>query len=505
MDYPVSVPSIGLVGGKFADEDPTAGTPGSLIPAQWGNAVTDEILKVIVGAGLVPNENNNTQLEAAIRSISKQPVVLASAGAANAYTATNSPALTSIPTRYIQSISISNANTGPSTFAPDGLPAKPIYGLGLQPLQGGELPVGACVLMYLVQAGVNSGSGAWIIIYAPGGASQIVKGTKTNHAVNLSQLGSYSNLLGVSSNTALGSNNLGTIVVVTAAGTTQTLPPVAGLVPGSAITIAAWAACTVKGSGAETIANNVGGSSNTFSLFAGDEVTLASNGSSWYISSYSAAAGRLLNVQTFSTAGTFTYTATPGTASVVPKVQAAGGGGGGCAAVAGGQASVASSGHAGGYTEGRFTSGFAGATITVGAPGAAGPAGANNGGNGGSSSFGALLNATGGAGGAAGAVASSFPSVTGTGGSPGGSSGGSRNSRGGAAVASVAYSASNATVGPGGNSLFCGGSPPGNSSSAPVVGLLGSGGGGACADAIVAGAKPGALGGAGFVEVWEYS
>lgn len=69
MDYPISVPSIGLVGGKFADENPLVGTPGSLIPAQWGNGVTDEILHVIKSAGLVPDEAVNTQLATAISQI----------------------------------------------------------------------------------------------------------------------------------------------------------------------------------------------------------------------------------------------------------------------------------------------------------------------------------------------------------------------------------------------------------------------------------------------------
>lgn len=72
MDYPISVPNIGLVGGKFVNEDPFTGTPGSLIPAQWGNAVTDEIVNVIAGAGLAPAEANVTQLLAAIRLINKQ-------------------------------------------------------------------------------------------------------------------------------------------------------------------------------------------------------------------------------------------------------------------------------------------------------------------------------------------------------------------------------------------------------------------------------------------------
>lgn len=56
MDYPNSVPSAGLVNGKFVDENPMTGTPGSLIPADWGNGVTQEILSVINAAGLTPDE-----------------------------------------------------------------------------------------------------------------------------------------------------------------------------------------------------------------------------------------------------------------------------------------------------------------------------------------------------------------------------------------------------------------------------------------------------------------
>jgi len=69
VDYPKSVPSAGLVNGKFVDENPVGGSPGSLIPAQWGNAVTTEILGVIQGAGFIPDEADNTQLADAIRKI----------------------------------------------------------------------------------------------------------------------------------------------------------------------------------------------------------------------------------------------------------------------------------------------------------------------------------------------------------------------------------------------------------------------------------------------------
>lgn len=68
MDFPKSVPSVGLVDGKFVDEDLVAGTPGSLIPAQWGNAVTEELLNVIESASLDPDEDNNAQLLAAINA-----------------------------------------------------------------------------------------------------------------------------------------------------------------------------------------------------------------------------------------------------------------------------------------------------------------------------------------------------------------------------------------------------------------------------------------------------
>ncbi|UZE30321.1 hypothetical protein [Pseudomonas asplenii] len=69
MDFPKSVPSVGLVDGKFIDEDSTGGTPGSLIPSAWGNAVTLEILKVIEDGGLVPDEDDNAQLSAAIQNM----------------------------------------------------------------------------------------------------------------------------------------------------------------------------------------------------------------------------------------------------------------------------------------------------------------------------------------------------------------------------------------------------------------------------------------------------
>lgn len=69
MDYPKSVPNIGLVDGHFVDENPITGQIGSLIPAAWGDAITQEVLNVIKGAGMVPDEANVSQLLSAVLTI----------------------------------------------------------------------------------------------------------------------------------------------------------------------------------------------------------------------------------------------------------------------------------------------------------------------------------------------------------------------------------------------------------------------------------------------------
>lgn len=67
MDYPKNVPSAGLVGGRFVDENPLTGTPGSLIPASWGNGVTQEMINIIQAGGITPSEATYDQLLSALR------------------------------------------------------------------------------------------------------------------------------------------------------------------------------------------------------------------------------------------------------------------------------------------------------------------------------------------------------------------------------------------------------------------------------------------------------
>ncbi|MFJ7143301.1 phage tail protein [Pseudomonas protegens] len=93
MDYPKSVPSVGLVNGKFVDENPVTGQVGSLISSEWGNAVTDELLNVIRAGGKVPAEAEHDQLLAAIKAIVRDSIppekirtTLAEYGITDAYT-----------------------------------------------------------------------------------------------------------------------------------------------------------------------------------------------------------------------------------------------------------------------------------------------------------------------------------------------------------------------------------------------------------------------------------
>ncbi|VWD18844.1 hypothetical protein [Burkholderia contaminans] len=73
MDYPKSVPGVGLVDGKFVDEDPN-GQIGSLIPSKWGNDLTDEMLNVLREAGINPDEATTTQLRDAVLAIAQRSV-----------------------------------------------------------------------------------------------------------------------------------------------------------------------------------------------------------------------------------------------------------------------------------------------------------------------------------------------------------------------------------------------------------------------------------------------
>lgn len=106
--------------------------------------------------------------------------------------------------------------------------------------------------------------------------------------------------------------------------------------------------------------------------------------------------GRLLQIRTFTSAGTATYTPTAGTKWIRARLVGGGGGGAGAAATGASQYSVGGGGGSGAYSEGLFTIAQIGAsqTVTIGVGGAGGNVG--NGAPGGTSSLGSLMTAPGG-------------------------------------------------------------------------------------------------------------
>lgn len=213
-----------------------------------------------------------------------------------------------------------------------------------------------------------------------------------------------------------------------------------------------------------------------------------------------ATAGKLINVQTFTSSGT--YTPSSGTKSVIVEAVGGGGAGGGAPATNASTVSVGGGGTAGTYGMSRYTSGFSGVVITVGSGGV--PVSGGTGGNGGASSFGSLLSCPGGSGGGY-----QGPSSSGFG--PLGSASGSNAT--GANISSApgspggySFTVSTAVVaGLGGSSRFGGGGTLNTVNGNGATGIGYGAGGGGAANSNSQTAKLGGNGTSGLVVVWEYA
>lgn len=214
--------------------------------------------------------------------------------------------------------------------------------------------------------------------------------------------------------------------------------------------------------------------------------------------------GRLINIQRFTTNGT--YTPTPGTNSIEVEVQGAGAGGGGIGAAGASTVAVGNGGSGGGYLKSRFTSGFSGGIpITVGIGGAGGNLAPTNGINGGVSMFGSLMTAGGGQGGIAQPQTAPPFSVTGSAGGSGGSVGNILAVNGMSSAHGFALNTTSVSSGQGGGSqLGAGGFSPANNGGSPNN-ASGYGGGGGGSYAFNRSGFSGGSGSDGVVIIREYS
>ncbi|MEB2511334.1 hypothetical protein SB385_16550 [Burkholderia multivorans] len=324
------------------DGNPAANIPATRWPSYQYNAIQEELIGILTAAGISPDRTNNSQIASAIKRLVQKTVILNDTGVANSYTATNTPPLT-VSTWVdgtVQQIKIANANTGASTYAPDGLTALPIYGLGLQPLQGGELAAGGtAVLMRATIAGVNSGNPVCVLMECAGGAQQVAPATKSQHAVQMGQL--YGGLKGILRSTTAGSMTVPTGV---------TTIYVSGVAPG------AGGGSGGSASGTNGVGGGGGGGGAGQSLIRQPYTVVPGSTITW----------------TMGTAGT-------GAAAVATGSGSAGGSGGNIVISGtgfnGGTAVTLTGGSGGGGGVNATNPTFGGATASGGAPGAGFPAG----------------------------------------------------------------------------------------------------------------------------------
>ncbi|SDI53894.1 hypothetical protein [Pseudomonas panipatensis] len=326
-------------------------------------------------------------------------------------------------------------------------------------------------------------------------------------------LGNIKAFQAVTANTALTAAQAGTYVCSNAGtgAVNLQLPLLSSVAPGATFVIShissAMSSFAVGAAGSDLLVFlDFATQLTPYVMAKGETIVVVSTGSAWKIMARTdgIANGRLIGVQVFASAGSFTYTPTDGTKSVVVEAVGGGGGGGGAPASGAGAISVGGGGGAGAYAKKRITSGFAGVTVTVGAGGTA-SAGAT-GGAGGSSSFGALLSVGGGAGGATGGPAGSCFFANGGSGSLTISGSPDVSSSGGIGFAGYGIVGTGylPVGGFGGASYFGMGGNGGSGSVGGAAQAKGSGGGGA-GIGVSASALAGGVGASGMVIVWEYA
>lgn len=221
MDYPLSVPGVGLVGGEFVDENEGTGTPGSLIPSAWGNAVTKEIKALQTAGGQTADEANLNQLALAVAAIMRgvtDVTVAEDAGVANAYVVGYTPTIEAVADGMTLQFKAVNANTAASTLNVDGLGAAPLVGAGHAPLQGGEILAGG-----ICQVAWRASIASWVLLRCSGAPLQVAPATRSAHAATMAQaagvVGASRNLkMSVAAASASGTLTADEIIVESALG-----------------------------------------------------------------------------------------------------------------------------------------------------------------------------------------------------------------------------------------------------------------------------------------------
>ncbi len=189
--------AIGTSDSAFHDGNPSTGELGTIVTADWLNAVQastmdlqDELLNVLAAATIANDPAVKTQILAAINKLSKLNMQSGSAtfatdtGVANAYVVNLTPALTSRTEGQVIKFKVANSNSGASTLN-DGIGPVQLVGGAHSALQGGEMVAGGVAF---AQWNGTVGAGSYVLLFCTAAPEQIANGTKAQHAAALNQL-----------------------------------------------------------------------------------------------------------------------------------------------------------------------------------------------------------------------------------------------------------------------------------------------------------------------------
>lgn len=169
---------VGLHG--FQPGNPTLGVLATYFSNDWADAIQQELINIILAAGIAKSGADLTQVLKAIRS--NALLTATDTGAANAAVLTFAPAIPALVDGMVLWFKAFATNTGPMTLNVNGLGVKDVVGSAHNPLQAGEIVAnGKCQVIY------NATLGKFVLIECTGGALQVAPATQTGHAVNLGQ------------------------------------------------------------------------------------------------------------------------------------------------------------------------------------------------------------------------------------------------------------------------------------------------------------------------------
>lgn len=262
------------------------------LTALFFNHLQESIVRTIESAGLVLSDTDYDQFVTAIKKLQQTATesYAIDTGVANTYQAAYSPAVSVLADGMVLKFRAKTANTGASTFSPNGLAAAPIWGGDHVAVGGGEIIANGDVWLQWNSA-LNGGNGAWLLIDSTGGYLKSPTPALFDNSQKLAttgfvqtSLGSMSGTSSVSANATLTSLHIGRIVNMALGGPyTIILPMLAGLPEGATITLQNTSGVnqTVARQGTDIITTN-GNALSSIEVAPGDWVVFIKYGIYWY-------------------------------------------------------------------------------------------------------------------------------------------------------------------------------------------------------------------------------